>query len=131
MNVYVCAKDNRKKCFSQAKRIARDNGYIFDPDVFNYSTKWLLNFKKAYGINRIALHRKGADADLDSVAIVMRELPPLLADTPLENIYNFDETGVVVVDDVAVVVVVGSVVKYMVVVDYVDVDTITLWCCCY
>jgi len=36
---------------------------------------------------------RGVDADLDSVAIVRRELPPLLADTPLENIYNFDETS--------------------------------------
>lgn len=80
-------------CYLQAKRIARDNGFIFDTNVFNYSTKWLLNFKKAYGINRIAMHGEGADADLDSVTIVRRELPPLLADTPPENIYNFDETG--------------------------------------
>jgi hypothetical protein len=65
----------------------------FDANVFNYSPKWLLNYKKAYGINRIAMHGEGADADLDSVAIVRRELPPLLAETPLENIYNFDETG--------------------------------------
>ena len=43
----------------------------------------------------------------------------------------------VVVNDVAVVfvaadvVVLGAVVKYVDVVDYVDVDIITLWCCCY
>jgi hypothetical protein len=63
------------------------NEYIFDPNVFNYSTKWFPNFKEAYGINRADLHDEGADADLDSVAILVgRELPPLLAETPPENI---------------------------------------------
>ena len=38
------------------------------------------------------MHGEGEDADLNSVLIVRSELPQLLADTPLENIYNFDET---------------------------------------
>ena len=77
----------------QAKRIADDNDFEFDPTVFNFSHKWLTNYKKAYGIHKTAMHGEGEDADLNSVLIVRSELPQLLADTPLENIYNFDETG--------------------------------------
>jgi hypothetical protein len=65
----------------------------FDPKEFNYSHKWLYGFKKAFGINRMRLHGEGADADMNSVATARRELPPILADTPLSKIYNFDETG--------------------------------------
>jgi hypothetical protein len=39
------------------------------------------------------MHGEGEDADLNSVVIVRSELPHLLADTPFENIYNFDATG--------------------------------------
>ena len=38
------------------------------------------------------LHGEGASADLLSVEIVRKELPPLLADIPLNKIYNFVET---------------------------------------
>jgi hypothetical protein len=81
----------------------------FDAKVFTYSPKWLLNYKKAYGINVIDMHGEGADADLDSVAIVRREIPPFLAEAPHENIYNFYETcdhpSVVVIVVVAIAVV--------------------------
>ncbi len=77
--------------YLQAKRIAREHGLEIDANVLIYSPKWLLNCKKAYEINRIVIHGKGADVDLDSVAIVSRELPPLLVKTPLENMYNFDK----------------------------------------
>ena len=38
------------------------------------------------------MHGEGVDDDLDFVAIVGRKLPHLLAEIPLENIYNFDVT---------------------------------------
>jgi len=60
--------------------------------VLNFYHKWLTNYKKAYGINKAAIHGTGEDADLNSVVIVRSELPQVLANTPLENIYNFDET---------------------------------------
>jgi hypothetical protein len=66
---------------------------VFDPTKFNFSLKWLLGFKKSRGIQRIRLHGEGASADNDRVAIVRTQLPPLLADTPLDKIYNFDESG--------------------------------------
>ncbi len=77
--------------YLQTKRIARGNRLEFDANVFNYSHKWLLDYKKAYGINMIAKHGEDADADLGSVSIVKIDLPPLLAKNPLEDIYNFDE----------------------------------------
>jgi hypothetical protein len=57
----------------------------------------LSGFKKAHGINRVRLHGEGDVADLVSVETVRKELPPFLADTPLHKIYNFDETGMVMV----------------------------------
>ncbi len=54
--------------------------------------KWLSRFKKAHGINRVRLHGEGDEADLVPVATVRTELPPILTDTPLNKIYNFDET---------------------------------------
>jgi hypothetical protein len=77
----------------QARTIASDLGLEFDTKEFNFSHKWLAGFKQAFGISRMRLHGEGADANLQSVEIVRKELPPLLADTPLSNIYNFDETG--------------------------------------
>ena len=67
---------------------------VFDKNKFNFSHKWLLGFKKANDIRRLRLHGEGADADLESVHIVREQLPGILKDTPLENIYNFDETGI-------------------------------------
>ncbi len=75
-------------------RIAHESRLDFDPKEFNYSPKWLSGFKKAHGINRLRLYGEGASANLVSVEIVRKELPPLLADTPLNKIYNFDETGI-------------------------------------
>ena len=68
-------------------------GLEFDPIKFNFSHKWLLGFKKANGINRVALHGEGADADMASVQVVRTHLPRILQDVPMKNIYNFDETG--------------------------------------
>jgi hypothetical protein len=74
-------------------RIAREHELELDAIVFNYSLKWLISYKKACGIIRIDMHGEGADADLDSAAIVKRKPPSLLAETHLEKISNFDETG--------------------------------------
>lgn len=74
--------------------MAEDLGLQFNPKDFNFSHKWLLNFKKANDINRTVLHGEGEDADLASVQVVRQTLPPILADVPLHKIFNFDETGV-------------------------------------
>ena len=74
-------------------RMAEELGLAFEPNEFNFSPKWSIGFKKANGINRVRLHGEGADAYLVSVETVSKELPPLLADTSLHKIYNFDETG--------------------------------------
>lgn len=65
----------------------------FDKKQFNFSSKWLYKYKLAHNINRVKLHGEGADADVAAVQIVRQQLPRLLADTPLDKIYNFDETG--------------------------------------
>ena len=45
--------------------------------MFNYSNKCLYNYKNAFGINKIAMHGEGDDANLDSLAIPRRYLPVL------------------------------------------------------
>ena len=79
--------------YMQAKLIANENGFVFNPKKFNFSTRWLFKFKQAFNIRRVRLHGEGADADMRGVAITRAQLPPLLCDIDPENIYNFDETG--------------------------------------
>eukprot|EP00873_Tetraselmis_striata_P042220 jgi/Tetstr1/462484/TSEL_007475.t1 len=56
----------------QAKTIAEQKGFVFDPMKFNFSSKWLNSFKKANNINR---------------------LPKILKNYNQDKIYNFDKTG--------------------------------------
>ena len=76
----------------QAKLIAKENGFVFDPKKFNFSHRWLFKFKESFNIGRVRLHGEGVDADMQGVAITRAQLPPLLVDMDLDNIYNFDET---------------------------------------
>ena len=83
------------------------------------------------------MHGEGEDADLNSVLIVRSELPQLLADTPLENIYKFDEIGNLALKNsvllhllclIVVVVVVVVVVVFVVISDIVAcVDDIAIF----
>eukprot|EP00043_Microstomoeca_roanoka_P018176 m.193163 g.193163 ORF g.193163 m.193163 type:complete len:231 (+) comp16777_c0_seq1:207-899(+) len=63
------------------------------PSNFNYSRKWLLNFKQRYGIKRITLHGEAASVNQDTVVKAREYLPQLLQLVSPEDLYNFDETA--------------------------------------
>jgi len=73
---------------------AKELGPSFElPNNFNYSSKWLLNFKKSVGMSCRALHGEGAAANLSGVKLARERLPDILQGASLEDIYNMDETG--------------------------------------
>ena len=54
----------------QAKLIAAEPNFVFDPNEFNFSTKWLYMFKINNNIKHTHFHGEGEAADLSPVAIV-------------------------------------------------------------
>ena len=60
---------------------------------FNYSTKWLYDFKKRHAIGVITLHGEAGSAPQESVAAARVELKELLKGVDPELVYNMDETG--------------------------------------
>jgi len=60
---------------------------------FNFSAKWLHDFKKRHGIGVVTLHGEAGSAPAENVAAGRAEVKELLKDVEPELVYNMDETG--------------------------------------
>ena len=53
----------------------------------------LCNWKRHHGVFSVRLHGKASSADQEGVARAQRELPSILNNFRLEDVFNYDETG--------------------------------------
>ena len=54
---------------------------------------WLCNWKRRHGVFSVHLHGEAGSADQEGVARAQRELPSILNNFRLEDVFNYDETG--------------------------------------
>src|ERR1700737_2059038 len=76
----------------QKAKELRDSFGISDTE-FKLSHGWLQNFKTRHGIKCYYLHGESGDVDGVGVALAMAKIPFILKKYDLEDIFNFDETG--------------------------------------
>lgn len=60
---------------------------------FGYSSGWLCNFKKRYGISKHRIVGEAQGSDMKAVLAGRAELGKLLSEYEPENVLNYDETG--------------------------------------
>ena len=63
------------------------------PTNFNYSHKWLWDWKRRHSVKQQLRHGEGDDANEAGVDIARTQVPIVLKDVLPDLIYNFDETG--------------------------------------
>ena len=103
--------DDLEKClFEWANQIINKNGTLTDEilkekakffgtelgvidDEFSYSNGWLTRFKSRFKISSHKVTGESRGADMRAVVLGRETLPTLLADYTPEQIYNYDETG--------------------------------------
>ena len=61
--------------------------------VLILSYGWLCNCKRCHGVFSVRLHGEAGSADQEGVARAQRELPSILNNFRLEDVFNYDETG--------------------------------------
>ena len=77
----------------KAKELGKDMGIAIDPKKFNYSSNWLLSWKKRYNIFRSLHHGEGSSANLENAELSRSNFRMLLKDVHPDLIFNFDESG--------------------------------------
>ena len=63
------------------------------PPHFKYSPSWLLKFKQQLGVSEKVMHGEEAAANTMGIEQARDNLPGILSDYELEDIWNLDETG--------------------------------------
>lgn len=63
------------------------------PKSFNFSTTWLLRFKRKRQIGLEVMHGEAAGVDSVGIAQCRTHLPVILSQFNINDIYNFDESG--------------------------------------
>jgi hypothetical protein len=73
----------------KAKEVATEMGIT----GLAFSHGWLAGFKSRYNVRSYKLHGEAKAADVDGVELARTDLPALIDQYALEDVYNYDETG--------------------------------------
>jgi hypothetical protein len=78
---------------SKAKHLGTQLGV---PEIYAYSSGWLLNFKRRYGIKSYVMHGEAGSANQEGIDLAHSNLCELLTEggCEAEDVYNHDESVV-------------------------------------